>query len=197
MIPLAFSQNINQCLPSLKELELTATHRLLRTPDFGGMSCLQKLKIEYCSCLEEIHPSLGSHESIVSIYIKGCDKLRKFPTVIWMKKLKILEFSSCEELREFPEIQSNMDSLVNLCLYKVGIEVLPSSVGEYCTNLVVIKLVASNLKRIEGNFRALKHLREFEFTGSTHLEKLPKDLFDENCCLNELSLPEMRQKIPP
>lgn len=51
------------------------------------------------------------------------------------------------------------------------------------------------LKRIEGNFGALKHLQKFICTVGTQVEKLPKDLFDEKCCLKELCLPRIRKPL--
>nr|XP_043634495.1 TMV resistance protein N-like [Erigeron canadensis] len=174
-------------LPCLKELQLSNADYLERTPDFGGLPCLQKLTLYGCDSLKEIDPSLGNHSRLAYISIGNCDKLTRFPTIVWMEKLERLKISYCDSLCEFPEIEAKMDSLVELCLTDVGIEVLPSSVGRCCTNLISLQLInCSNLKCIEGNFRALKHLQKFELASSTKFVWVPKDLFYENCCLENL-----------
>ncbi|PWA52930.1 toll/interleukin-1 receptor (TIR) domain-containing protein [Artemisia annua] len=184
-------------LPHLKELLLSDVYGLVKTPDFGGLPCLQKFTLQFCG-LKEIHPSLGNHSNLVYVSIHQCNKLSKFPTIVQMKKLEHLEIWYCRALQEFPEIQTNMDSLVVLDLIHVGIKVIPSSVGEYCTNLISLHFCyCHDIKIIEGNFRALTHLQKFEFTSSTKLEKLPEDLFGENSCLEEISLPWMRQPFLP
>nr|XP_043621090.1 TMV resistance protein N-like [Erigeron canadensis] len=174
-------------LPCLKELILSYAKSLVKTPDFSGLPCLQKLILLNCDRLEEIDASLGNHTSVVNIYVGHCEKLIRFPTIVRMKKLEIFEVTNCNALLEFPKIEANMDSLVNLHLENVRIEVLPSSVGTYCTNLISLMLKdCSKLKSIDSKLHALKHLKQFKLTGVTQLEKYPKDLFDENCFLEEL-----------
>lgn len=157
-----------QYLPCLKELKLD-TCALVRTPDIGGLPCLQKLILSKCVSLEEIHHSLGDHNSLVHVHIEYCAKLARFPTIVRMEKLEILKISYCYALTEFPKIEAKMNKLVELKLKGIGIEALPSSVGEYCTNLISLKLErCSNLKNIEGNFHALKCLEKFH----VHIYKL-------------------------
>nr|XP_043622044.1 TMV resistance protein N-like [Erigeron canadensis] len=146
-------------LPCLKELQLVDASELLKTPDFGGLPCLQKLMLHSCISLEEIHQSLGNHPSVVSVNVSSCHKLTRFPSIVRMSKLKTLVILRCLALVEFPKIEAKMDNLVELSLEDVGIEVLPSSVGKYCTNLISLVLECSHkLQSIEGNFQALKCL---------------------------------------
>ncbi|PWA43038.1 toll/interleukin-1 receptor (TIR) domain-containing protein [Artemisia annua] len=188
----------DKCMPCLKQLELTFSNSLVRTPDIGGLSCLEELIIKNCKRLKEIHQSLGNHESLVYVSISVCNKLTRFPSIVRMEKLKTLEISFCKAL-EFPKIEENMDSLEKLHLYDVAIEVLPSSIGIYCKKLISLKLEGcSKLKSIEGNFHALEHLQKFKLVGCTLLEYLPKDLFAEECCLEELCF-DLRKSntLPP
>nr|XP_043636324.1 TMV resistance protein N-like [Erigeron canadensis] len=185
-IPQTSRVSVYQNLPCLKELELKFLDALVRTPDFGGLPCLQKVTFSNCGSLKEIHPSIGSHSSLVYMYVHLCPKLARFPTIFRMEKLKNLELSGCGALLEFPKIKANMDSLEKLDLMYLGIEVLPSSVGRYCSNLLSLKLSnCSKLKTIEGNFHALKRLEMFALY-KPKLEKFSKDLFLVNCCLEEL-----------
>nr|XP_043614088.1 TMV resistance protein N-like isoform X2 [Erigeron canadensis] len=167
-------------LPCLKKMELYCMYALVRTPDFGGLPSLQKLVLHECENLEEIHQSLGNHASLVSVEVRCCRRLTRFPSIFRMEKLETLNISFCE-LTEFPKIEANMDNLVTLTLKGVDIEILPSTIVEYCTNLTSLSLEdCSKLKSIDGNFHALKGLQNIKLKGCKHFEKLPKDLFNEN-----------------
>ncbi|GKD52590.1 Toll/interleukin-1 receptor domain-containing protein, partial [Tanacetum coccineum] len=101
-------------LPQLKVLQLRNVERLVSTPDFKGLPRLQKLELEGCGELEEIHSSLGNHRSVKHVYVSFCYKLRMFPTIVRMEQLESLHMSDCHESLVFPEIQANMECLVEL-----------------------------------------------------------------------------------
>ncbi|XP_076910976.1 TMV resistance protein N-like [Bidens hawaiensis] len=150
-------------LPYLKVLELIRMENLLRTPNFDGLPCLQELKLFDCEELQEIHPSLGKHTSLECVCVSYCEKLRTFPTIVHMGKLKTLEITNCHNSLEFPEIISKTKSLVELNLDNMGIDGLLSSIGYQCPNLVSINLTrCSYLKNKEVNFYGLKHLEELD-----------------------------------
>ncbi|MFS7959120.1 putative TIR domain, P-loop containing nucleoside triphosphate hydrolase [Helianthus anomalus] len=171
-------------LPNLKILDLTRSSELIMTPDFDGLPCLERLILEYCSSLEEIHPSIGCHKRLVHVKMGFCGKLKMFPPIIHMEKLETLDLSFCKQLQQFPDIESNMDSLVTLDLRCTNIEIIPPSVGQFCTNLISFDLRCTNieiippsvgqfctklvffnvtncrrLKRIEGIFHLLRSLK--------------------------------------
>ncbi|KAK9063770.1 hypothetical protein SSX86_017642 [Deinandra increscens subsp. villosa] len=150
-------------LPHLKLLQLVSMKNLLNTPNFDGLPCLQTLKLESCNELTEIHSSLGNHTNLEDITVAYCSKLRMFPTISKMRKLKALEITYCHETLEFPEIKSNMESLVKLTLIRIGINALLSSIGERCANLISLQLIYCYYLKINKviNFHGLKHLDEF------------------------------------
>ncbi|KAL8252519.1 hypothetical protein R6Q59_036212 [Mikania micrantha] len=140
--------------------------KLLRTPNFDGFPCLQKLELDICPKLKEIHPSLENHTSLQYVRVSYCNKLRMFPTITNMKNLKKLYITRCPQIHEFPKIHANMESLVELSIIFNGVEVLPSSIGEHCTNLISLKLyVLNNFKSINVNFDAFKHLKKLHLNG--------------------------------
>ncbi|KAJ0614227.1 putative leucine-rich repeat domain superfamily [Helianthus annuus] len=142
---------------------------MLSTPDFYGLPCLQKLTLHKCKELQEVHPSLGCHKSLEYVRVLYCYKLRKFPTIVQMGKLKTLTIQYCNDSLEFPEIKSNMESLVRLSLRDMRIDVLLSSIGERCVNLVSLDLAnCSSLKSTEVDFDGLKYLEAFTLNGLTH-----------------------------
>ncbi|KAJ0900118.1 putative leucine-rich repeat domain superfamily [Helianthus annuus] len=116
-----------------------------------------------------------------------CKRLKSFPPIIHMKKLEALNIDFCKLLQQFPDIQSNMDSLVTLDLSGTDIEIIPASVGRFCTSLVSLELSGCcKLKRIEGNFHLLKGLKDldisdceglsFHHDGSVNLPQFPRFL---------------------
>ncbi|MFS7959010.1 putative leucine-rich repeat domain superfamily [Helianthus anomalus] len=52
--------------------------------------------------------------------MSNCSGLKSFPPIIQMEKLETLDLSFCHQLQEFPDIQSNMVSLVTLHLHLVS-----------------------------------------------------------------------------
>ncbi|KAJ9554659.1 hypothetical protein OSB04_018704 [Centaurea solstitialis] len=176
-------------LPNLKVLNLSYSRKLIRTPDLDGLPCLERMILNHCDMLREIHPSLGYHERLMFLDMQECFGLEIFPPIIRMKSLSTLLLSYCTQLRKFPEIQTNMDSLVELSLRWSGIEIAPSSIGQYCTNLVYLDMRnCSNLESIEGNFHRLERLKGLYLHGCLRLKNIPAEgLFDVKCCLQVLS----------
>ncbi|KAL9993692.1 putative TIR domain, P-loop containing nucleoside triphosphate hydrolase [Helianthus debilis subsp. tardiflorus] len=163
-------------LPNLKVLDLYGSENLITTPDFEGLPCLERLILVGCNSLEEIHPSIGYHKRLVCVDMKWCTALKSFPPIIHMKKLETLNLLGCEQLQQFPDIQSNMDSLVTLDLRGTGIEIIPPSVGRFCTNLVSLNLSGCcKLKRIEGSFLLLKSLKYLNLSGCMGLQSFHRD----------------------
>ncbi|MFS8004564.1 putative leucine-rich repeat domain superfamily [Helianthus anomalus] len=75
-----------------------------------------------------------------------------------MKKLETLNFRFCKQLQQFPDIQSNMDSLATLDLHSTDIEII---VGRFCTNLVSLDLSdCHKVKRIDASLHL--DLKKFE-----------------------------------
>ncbi|KAJ9554589.1 hypothetical protein OSB04_018634 [Centaurea solstitialis] len=179
----------NKVLSNLKVINLACSYGLLKTPDFNGLPCLERMILHWCRSLKEIHPSIGYHERLIFLDMEDCESLEIFPPIIRMKKLETLKLLGCSKLREFPQIHACMDNLKELCLRGSGIEVVPSSIGEYCTNLISLDLTdCKNLQSIEGNFHRLKHLNVLHLNGCNQLHNIPAEgLFDVECCLQLLS----------
>ncbi|KVH87640.1 Leucine-rich repeat-containing protein, partial [Cynara cardunculus var. scolymus] len=176
-------------LPNLKVLNLSGSQHLIRTLDFDGLPCLERIKLDGCVNLTDVHPSIGCHERLIYVDMSFCTDLKKFPPIRGMTKLETLILSCCLQLCMFPEIQTNMDNMVELSLDRTGIKVVPSSFGKYCTNLLSLDLGScESLESIEGNFHHLKHLKRFSIAGCKELKIPAEGLFDVRCCLEVLDL---------
>ncbi|KAI7738908.1 hypothetical protein M8C21_020069, partial [Ambrosia artemisiifolia] len=160
-------------LPHLKVLVLRYMKNLLSTPDFDGLPCLQKLTLFDCEELQRIHPSLGKHKSLEYVNVSDCRNLQMFPTIVNMGKLNTLDIRYCHKGLQFPEIKSNMESLVKLNLANMRIDVLLLSIGDQCPNLISLELIdCSYLRNKEINFYGLKHLEMFKVHVPNHLKML-------------------------
>ncbi|MFS7959140.1 putative leucine-rich repeat domain superfamily [Helianthus anomalus] len=69
-----------------------------------------------------------------------------------------------------------MDSLVTLDTRLTSIEIIPPSVGRFCTNLVSFDLYGCRkLKRIEGNFHLLRSLKDLNLSYCDGLQSFHQD----------------------
>ncbi|KAJ0545043.1 putative leucine-rich repeat domain superfamily [Helianthus annuus] len=142
-------------LPNLKFLNLSNSRNLIKTPDFEGLPCLERLILVGCWKLEEVHPSIGYHKRLVYVDMSDCSGLKSFPPIIQMQMLETLDLSYCSKLQQFPDTQSNMVSLVTLNLRMTDIEIIPPSVGRLpglkflhlsnCWNLVELPDLPSSI----------------------------------------------------
>ncbi|KAJ0900128.1 putative leucine-rich repeat domain superfamily [Helianthus annuus] len=96
-------------LPNLKILDLSYS-QLIKTPDFKGLPCLERLILVGCESLEEIHPSIGYHKRLVLVDMNFCKRLKRFPPIIQMQMLETLNLQFCRQLQLFPDIQTNMST---------------------------------------------------------------------------------------
>ncbi|XP_076896322.1 disease resistance protein Roq1-like [Bidens hawaiensis] len=128
-------------IPSLKVLDLHGSDNLITTPDFSGLPNLETLVLSSCKSLREIHSSIGSHEKLVYLDLDDCKKLEMFPPIITMQKLETLVLSGCSRLVNFPDIRQTMDSPKHLNMDCTGIDVVPSSVRQYCTDLESLSVI--------------------------------------------------------
>ncbi|KAI5570223.1 hypothetical protein BDE02_11G012700 [Populus trichocarpa] len=80
-------------LPKLKILDLRHSRDLIRTPDFSGLLALEKLILEDCIRLVQIHESISD-----------------------LQRLLILNLRNCTSLMELPEEMSRLNSLQELVL---------------------------------------------------------------------------------
>ena len=129
-----------QLLEKLNTIKVSCSQHLIEIPDMTVTAPnLEKLILDGCSSLLEVHPSIGKLNKLILLNLKNCKKLICFPSIIDMKALEILNFSGCSGLKKFPNIQGNMENLLELYLASTAIEELPSSIG-HLTGLVLLDL---------------------------------------------------------
>ncbi|KAG6671650.1 hypothetical protein I3842_16G014300 [Carya illinoinensis] len=114
-LPKGFS-NLNK----LKVLDLSNSQNLIKTPDFTGFSNLQRLILQGCTRLYEVHPSMGVLNRLILLNLKDCQSLASLPCEINLESLKTVILSGCSSLVKFPKIGKNMKRLAELYLDKMA-----------------------------------------------------------------------------
>lgn len=117
---MSFSYN-KQFLGKLKFLDLSFSKDLIRIPNFKCLPYLEKLNLEFCSSLVEVHPSIGDHSKLVHLNLRSCEKLESLPSSLKLRSLEVLNLSWCSMLTKIPDFVG-MDNLLELDLSHNSIE---------------------------------------------------------------------------
>ncbi|XP_059654446.1 probable disease resistance protein RPP1 [Cornus florida] len=87
-------------LGKLKYLYLSYSCFLIKTPDFMGFTSLEKLLLNGCTKLVEVHQSIGRLENLLVLDLNNCQNLEKIPLTIFMLKSVIeVNLSGCSKLQ--------------------------------------------------------------------------------------------------
>ncbi|XP_057990225.1 disease resistance protein RPV1-like isoform X2 [Hevea brasiliensis] len=124
-----FSKEI-KVLGKLQILDLSHSVHLAKTPNFSGITNLERLILEGCRRLVEVHQSIGHLKRLVSLNLEGCKNLNNLPeSICYMKSLETLNIAGCSRLGRLPEHLGNMEALTELLAERTAIKQLPSSIG--------------------------------------------------------------------
>ncbi|XP_019100154.1 PREDICTED: probable disease resistance protein RPP1 isoform X2 [Camelina sativa] len=133
----------------LRELSLANCSRVVELPAIENANNLETLKLQNCSSLLELHPSIGTAKNLSRLDISGCSslvelpsfignlqflcdlimggcsKLEVLPTNINLEYLGLLDLTDCSQLKSFPEISTNIEYLM---LKGTAIKEIPMSI---------------------------------------------------------------------
>uniref|UniRef100_A0A6N2L5I2 TIR domain-containing protein n=1 Tax=Salix viminalis TaxID=40686 RepID=A0A6N2L5I2_SALVM len=115
-------------LNKLKILNLSYSKNLVKTPNLHSTS-LEKLLLEGCLSLVEVHQSVGHLKSLIFLNLKGCRRLKTLPQSICnAKSLEILNISECSQLEKLLKHMGGMESLTELLADGINNEQLLASI---------------------------------------------------------------------
>ncbi|XP_061353729.1 disease resistance protein RUN1-like [Gastrolobium bilobum] len=102
-------------LPSLKTLDLSNSHNLIKMPDLGGVPNLEWLNLEGCIRLEQIDPSTGLLRKLIFLNLSGCKSLHgcsKVSNNLLIDKLRHAENSKELDISETTMHSQSTSSMV-------------------------------------------------------------------------------------
>ncbi|KAJ6857975.1 TMV resistance protein N [Populus alba x Populus x berolinensis] len=115
-------------LNKLKILNLSSSPYLAKTPNFRGLSSLERLILTACPSLVKVHQSIGTLKSLVLLNLDYCLSLKTLPESMGnLKSLQTLNVTECYQLEKLPESLVEVESLTELFTKGTAIKQLPTS----------------------------------------------------------------------
>ncbi|XP_048431899.1 TMV resistance protein N-like isoform X1 [Pyrus x bretschneideri] len=159
--------------PNLKYIDLSNSRKLISTPDFTGLRNLEKLFLQYCTNLVEVHSSFAVLKRLKVLRLGFCESIKSLPSELEMDSLEVLDLTGCSKVKKIPEFSKQMKNLSEVSLGRNAIEKLPSTIGHLVGLTVLFINHCRNLLDIPIEICNLKSLKQLWINGSSKIEKLP------------------------
>lgn len=186
----------------LKFLNLSHSHDLLKTPDFSRLPNLEKLILEDCTSLVEVHPSIVHLDHLVLLKLRNCKHFRNLPqNICILKSLEILDLSGCSKFEQLPDNLGEMEALTELLVDGTAIRQVP------CFIVCLKKLKRLCISGYKGSpSKLLPSVFQFWAYKRREISLLPNsllglssltDLFLGNCNLSDEAIfPKILEACP-
>ncbi|KAF3783300.1 TMV resistance protein [Nymphaea thermarum] len=189
-----------QVFDKLKVLDLTRCNHLKVTPNFDSVPRLEKLVLDDCCALIQVHESISHLKHLVYWSMKRCQCLKKLPDDIFrLNKLENFALEGCGYINTLPEELGEMKSLKELNLRGIMVQSIPDTVGLLSSlqaldlrdclalsalpnsigtanNLRVLYLDSSGIQELPDSIGCLENLEELKATQCYTLNSLPSSL---------------------
>ncbi|TXG68513.1 hypothetical protein EZV62_003448 [Acer yangbiense] len=187
-------------LDSLKRIDLTRSHQLIRCPDLSGTPNLESLILAECTSLSKIPSSIQHLAKLESLDLYKCESLTSIPNCSGLKSLKELILRYCSELKRLPELPNNLETF-GIVGCKRLVEI-PSSFKylnkvKYldlsgCESLTIIPDLRGwkSLTQISGRGRSFED--SFEMVDSNESSGTPDGIASSE---NDLTLDELTRQV--
>ncbi|KAI3516526.1 hypothetical protein L1887_15444 [Cichorium endivia] len=193
-------------LPNLKMVNLLDLENLIETPDFEGLPNLERFMVDGAPLLEEIHPSFGRLEKLVSVAIQYCKNLKIVPPITRSMKLETVVLSNCRNLFKSSKTQQNMENsipqnmdhiglwFISRCLRKLNLSWCNLGDGDIRSaadwelpNLQELNLEGNKFSRLNFNLSRFHRLKWLDITDCydlVELSELPSSIavIVADCC---------------
>ncbi|KAI9110915.1 hypothetical protein K1719_018035 [Acacia pycnantha] len=182
--------NKSLCSKNLKFLDLSYSQNLIETPDFSELPNLERLELEGCEALVDLHASIGQLKKLEVLNLKGCKNLRaRCPKKLEMSALKEFVLCGCIQVKYLPEFGESMKKLEMLDAEETNLVKLPESLG-LLSGLKTLRLKGcKNLVCLPQSIHKLKRLIFLDIAGCSKFGRLPEKL-NEMEALEEIDASE-------
>ncbi|XP_034199575.1 disease resistance protein RPV1-like [Prunus dulcis] len=157
--------NGSKYLGKLKYIDLSYSQSLTMTPDFTGIQNLERLVLEGCTSLVEIHSSISVLKRLKILNLKNCESLKSLPSEVDMESLEVFILSGCSKVKGIPEFVGQMEKLSKLSLDGTSIKKIPSSIERLIECLEELDLSGTAIGEPPSSLALMKNLKVLSFRG--------------------------------
>lgn len=143
-------------------IDLGECRHFVQLPDLSKASKLKWVNLSGCVSLVDLHPSVFLAETLTTLILDGCTKLRRVKGRKHLKFLEKISINGCTSLEEFAV---SSDLIENLDLSSTGIQTLDLSIG-LPHNLKRLNLEGSRLVHLPKELHSLTSIKELRISGS-------------------------------
>ncbi|XP_028756290.1 disease resistance protein RPP2A-like [Neltuma alba] len=175
-----------QNLVNLSRIDLRGSQDLIELPNFSKAIHLVRVTLDYCTKLQNVHPSILSLHSLSCLELTDCKTLASLTSNTHLKSLCILKLTGCSGLSEFSVTSEKY--WIRLSLHDAAIN------GELCSSSGHLSRIGVlDLGRCESvtSLHKLVDMRTLERLDADYCNKLASNLcskFDEMRALHFLRL---------
>lgn len=161
---------LSQDISFLKWVDLNHSTELCSLSGLSKAENLQRLNLEGCTALKTLPRGMKKMKRLAYLNLKGCTSLESLPEMS-LTYLKTLTLSGCSNLKEFPLISENIETLY---LDGTAISELPTNM-EKLQRLVVLNMKnCKMLVEIPDRVGELKALQELILSDCLNLMYFPE-----------------------
>ncbi|KAG7981220.1 hypothetical protein I3843_05G221800 [Carya illinoinensis] len=95
-------------------MDLSNCKFLKKFPDVSRIPKLEKLVLDDCAGLVEIHSSVGYLDKLIYLSVTRCPNLTSFPKSLRLRSLEYFSLDECSNLKNFPEIELFLGGCKNI-----------------------------------------------------------------------------------
>ncbi|KAJ0794891.1 putative TIR domain, P-loop containing nucleoside triphosphate hydrolase [Helianthus annuus] len=178
----------------LKSIDLSFSK--MRTLDLGLTPNLERLDLQSCYDLEEVHVPAGCLRNLVYLDLGQCERVKSFLFIKELESLEVLNLNGLH-LTEFPDIipshSNNSLQLLNFC--DNDVENLPTSIGNLHRLVYLYVTDCVKLKSLPASICSLQHLKVLDLQRCG-IEELPENIGQLEC-LEKLDFTYLKVKYLP
>ncbi|KAL3740091.1 hypothetical protein ACJRO7_021380 [Eucalyptus globulus] len=162
----------------LKSINFSECKSLVSICDLSSAPNMEKLILNGCESLVEVHPSVGNLVNLEVLSLESCSNLSNFPNTLRTKSLQTLDLSGCSKFEKFPDIDGKMEHLKRLDLDRMAIKELPASIENLVSVERITLAFCKNLVRLSWHIYKLKNLKSLNLSDCLNLITFPKNMED-------------------